>query len=63
MLEDVSTLVISRFRVLAILDDDEARGFLFSYEKLFGAKETSDTDKKNMKVGKETSIDRTRRLF
>lgn len=37
--------------------------FLFSYEKLFGAKETSDTDKKNMKVGKETSIDRTRRLF
>ena len=50
-------------RVLAILDDDEARGFLFSYEKLFGAKETSDTDKKNMKVGKETSIDRTRRLF
>ena len=33
-------------RVLAILDDDEARGFLFSYEKLFGAKETSDTDKK-----------------
>ncbi|KKL62379.1 hypothetical protein LCGC14_2185780, partial [marine sediment metagenome] len=25
-------------RVMVILDDEEARGFLFSYEKLFGAK-------------------------
>lgn len=50
-------------RVLAILDDEEARGFLFSYEKLFGAKDVSDADKRNMKDGKETSIDRTRRLF
>lgn len=50
-------------RVMVILDDEEARGFLFSYDKLFGAKEPSDTDKKNVAEGKETSIDRTRRLF
>lgn len=50
-------------RVMVILDDDEARGFLFSYEKLFGAKEPSSTDLKNQAEGKETSIDRTRRLF
>jgi DNA helicase-2/ATP-dependent DNA helicase PcrA len=50
-------------RVLAILDDEEAKGFLFSYEKLFGAKENSKTDIKNIEEGKETSIDRTRRLF
>jgi DNA helicase-2/ATP-dependent DNA helicase PcrA len=50
-------------RVLAILDDEEAKGFLFSYEKLFGAKENSETDIKNIEEGKETSIDRTRRLF
>lgn len=50
-------------RVMVILDDEEARGFLFSYEKLFGAKEPSETDIKNQSEGKETSIERTRRLF
>lgn len=50
-------------RVMVILDDEEARGFLFSYEKLFGAKELSETDVKNKREGKETSIERTRRLF
>ena len=50
-------------RVMVILDDDEARGFLFSYEKLFGAKVLTSTDQRNIKEGKETSIDRTRRLF
>jgi DNA helicase-2/ATP-dependent DNA helicase PcrA len=50
-------------RVMLILDDEEARGFMFSYDKLFGAKPLSDTDKKNISDGKETSIDRTRRLF
>lgn len=50
-------------RVLAILDDEEARGFLFSYEKLFGAKENSKKDFENIAEGKETSVDRTRRLF
>lgn len=50
-------------RVMVIMDDDEARGFLFSYDKLTGAKSKSDTDIKNEQEGKETSIDRTRRLF
>ncbi len=50
-------------RVMVILDDEEARGFLFSYEKLFGAKTRTQTDIKNESEGKETSIDRTRRLF
>lgn len=50
-------------RVMVIIDDQEARGFLFSYEKLFGAKEKSDTDRKNESQGAETTIDRTRRLF
>lgn len=50
-------------RVMVILDDEEARGFLFSYEKLFGATEPTATDKRNEDEGKETSIDRTRRLF
>lgn len=50
-------------RVMVILDDEEARGFLFSYDKLFGAKEPTKTDFENKDKGKETSIDRTRRLF
>lgn len=50
-------------RVMAIISDDEARGFLFSYEKLFGAKAPSDADRRNEMQGKETSLDRTRRLF
>ncbi|NJD51961.1 MAG: ATP-dependent helicase [Candidatus Methanoperedens sp.] len=50
-------------RVMVILDDEESKGFLFSYEKLFGAKSQSSTDLKNEQEGKETSIDRTRRLF
>lgn len=50
-------------RVLVILDDEESRGFSFSYEKLFGSKELTKSDKDNIKEGKETGIDRTRRLF
>lgn len=50
-------------RVMVVIDDEEARGFLFSYEKLFGAKAKSDTDAKNEAEGKETTVDRTRRLF
>lgn len=50
-------------RVMVIVSDDEARGFLFSYEKLFGAKEKSATDLKHEAEGEETTIDRTRRLF
>lgn len=39
-------------RVMVIMDDTEARGFLFSYDKLFGGKEAGDT-----------SVESTRRLF
>ena len=50
-------------RVMVVLDDNEARGFMFSYDKLFGAKAPTSTDQKKVTEGKETSIDRTRRLF
>ena len=50
-------------RVMVIIDDSEIRGFLFSYDKLFGVKNLSDADLKNKENGKETSIERTQRLF
>jgi len=50
-------------RVMVIMDDTEAKGFLFSYEKLFGAKPKTDSDIKNEEEGKDTSIMRTARLF
>ncbi len=50
-------------RVMVIIDDEESRGFLFNYDKLLGAKAKSETDLKNENEGKETTIDRTRRLF
>ena len=50
-------------RVMVILDDEEARGFLFSYEKLFGVKALSATDLNNIREGKDTTILRTLRLF
>jgi Superfamily I DNA and RNA helicases len=50
-------------RVMVIMDDAEAKGNSFSYEKLFGAKSKTDTDIKNEQEGKDTSIMRTARLF
>ena len=50
-------------RVMVIMDDAEAKGFLFSYEKLFGAKPKTENDIKNEKEGKDTSMARTSRLF
>lgn len=50
-------------RVMVILDDSESKGFLFSYEKFFGAKEKTATDLNNEKEGKDTSLRRTARLF
>jgi DNA helicase-2/ATP-dependent DNA helicase PcrA len=50
-------------RVMVVISDEEARGFLFNYDKLFGAKGKSKTDLDNEAAGKETTIDRTRRLF
>jgi len=50
-------------RVMVIVSDEEARGFMFNYDKLFGVKEQSKTDLDNEAAGKETTITRTRRLF
>ncbi|MDH2590075.1 UvrD-helicase domain-containing protein [Acinetobacter baumannii] len=50
-------------RVMAILDDDEAGGFLFSYNKLLGIKELSERDLENETQGLDSAISRTRRLF
>lgn len=50
-------------RVMVLMDDGDARGFLFGYDKLLGAKELSASDLKNAQEGKDSSIDRTRRLF
>lgn len=55
--------VLEYNRVMVIMDDSEARGSLFSYEKLFGAKAKTDTDIKNEREGKDTGILRTTRLF
>lgn len=50
-------------RVMAILDDHDAGGFLFRYEKLLGVEAPSVTDIKNENEGKDTAIRRTQRLF
>jgi DNA helicase-2/ATP-dependent DNA helicase PcrA len=50
-------------RVMAILDDAESKGFLFSYEKLFGVKDLTKKDIENEDLGKDSAISRTRRLF
>lgn len=50
-------------RVMVVMDDDEAGGFLFSYEQYFGAKELSPASQKKRDEGEDTGLDRTRRLF
>lgn len=50
-------------RVLVVLDDAESTHFQFSYEKYLGLKAPSDTDRKHIEAGEETTMDRTRRLF
>lgn len=50
-------------RVMVILNDEEAGGFLFSYDKLLGVKPASDNDVKNQREGKDDSLARTRRLL
>lgn len=49
--------------VMVIMDDKEAEGNLFSYDKLFGAEKLSERDEENIAAGEETSIDRTLRLL
>ena len=50
-------------RVLVVLDDDEGTHSQFSYEKYFGIKALTDRDRENRRQGKETAVERTRRLF
>ena len=50
-------------RVMVVLDDESSKGFLFKYEKLFGAIELSQRDIDNEKQGIDSVISRTRRLF
>lgn len=50
-------------RVLVIADDDEGTHNQFSYDKYFGIKPLSDRDRSNRAEGKETQVERTRRLF
>jgi len=50
-------------RVLVVMDDEAAGGFLFSYEKLFDVKPPTKSDIDKLSKGEETGVDRTRRLF
>lgn len=50
-------------RVMVIMDDEETRGFLFKYDKLFGVAAATENDRRNESEGKDTGIDRVRRLF
>ncbi|QDH62604.1 UvrD-helicase domain-containing protein [Pseudomonas azotoformans] len=51
-------------RVLVLIDDEEGRGQRqFSYEKYFGIVDPSDTDRENIAEGRDSVMDRTRRLF
>lgn len=50
-------------RVMVIIDEKSSQGTMFNYEKLFGIMPKSPTDLKNESEGKETTLDRTRRLL
>lgn len=50
-------------RVIVVLDDEEGRYTLYSYEKFLGLKELSATDVDNQSRGVDSAIERTRRLF
>lgn len=50
-------------RVMVVINDEEAGGFLFSYDKLLGVKESTKTDLDNERNGKDNALARTRRLL
>ncbi|TPM35730.1 UvrD-helicase domain-containing protein [Mesorhizobium sp. B2-3-5] len=50
-------------RVMVLMDDSEARGFMFGYDKLLGGKEPTASDLKSQQEGRDSTIERTRRLF
>ena len=48
---------------MVVMDDQDAGGFLFSYDKLLGGATLTKADRDNADQGKETGIDRTLRLL
>lgn len=50
-------------KVLVIIDDEEGRMNAFSYGKYLGVTDLSPTDQRNIGQGKDSVIDRTRRLL
>jgi DNA helicase-2/ATP-dependent DNA helicase PcrA len=50
-------------KVLVIVDDEESRFLTFSYDKYFGVTPLSDRDQENIAAGRDSVVDRTRRLF
>ncbi|WP_222564412.1 UvrD-helicase domain-containing protein [Novilysobacter antarcticus] len=50
-------------RVMVVISDGEAGGFMFSYEKLLGITEPTPRDIENENEGKDSSLSRTRRLL
>ncbi|KRP47868.1 DNA helicase-2 / ATP-dependent DNA helicase PcrA [Pseudomonas libanensis] len=50
-------------RVMVIIDDKEAAGFLWSYEKALGVLPPSPGDRKKEADGEDNALTRTRRLF
>ncbi|WP_145542612.1 UvrD-helicase domain-containing protein [Yersinia mollaretii] len=50
-------------RVMAILDDEEARGFTFSYDKLLGVKPMTQLEQDNESTSTDSSPKKSRRLF
>lgn len=49
--------------VLVVLDDHEGNYSLYSYDKLFGLRDSSATDIERQAQGQDSAIERTRRLF
>lgn len=50
-------------RAMAVTNDEEAGGPLFSYDKLLGVKEPTKTDRDNERVGKDNALACARRLL
>ena len=49
--------------VMVVMDDLEAKGSGFSYERVFGVEALNDSDLESIEEGDETSVDRTLRLL
>lgn len=50
-------------KVLVVVDDEEGRSTTFSYGKYFSVTPLSDRDQENIDEGRDSVVDRTRRLF